>query len=65
MSSKSSKNVVVIPTDGQDPVEYLSDLHQSISEMKMMVFERRTLDIDERQTFALYFLTKLQGKIVK
>lgn len=57
--------MVVIPTDGQDPVEYLSDLHQSISEMKMMVFERRTLDIDERQTFALYFLTKLQGKIVK
>jgi hypothetical protein len=65
MSSKSSKSVVVIDTGGQDPSEYLTDLHQSISEVKMMIFERRVLDIDERQTFALYFLTKLQGKIVR
>lgn len=56
---------VTIDTQGQDPKEWLSELHQAICRMQMLVFERRDLDLGEDDVFALYVLSRLQSQIVK
>lgn len=63
MSSNSS-NVVTIPIGGQDPKEWLSDLHEAICQVQMLVFERRELDLREAECHALYVLARLQNQLV-
>lgn len=60
----SSQNVISIPIGNKEPREFLSDLHEAISRTKLMIFERRELDIGEPETYALYVLTDLQQRIV-
>jgi hypothetical protein len=60
-----SNNTVTLDTGTQDPKEWLSELHQAICQIQMLLFERRVLDIDEEQVFALYVLARLQSQIVK
>jgi hypothetical protein len=59
-----SQNTITIPIGNKEPHEFLCDLHKAISRTKMMVFERRELDIGEPETYALYVLTDLQQRIV-
>jgi hypothetical protein len=63
--SKGKNNVVTLSTDGQTAGEFLSDLHAAICQILMMIFERREVDLGEEAAYAVYFLLKLQSKIVK
>jgi hypothetical protein len=63
--SQNPFNTVTLQIGSQDPKEFLSELHQAITQVKLLIFERRQLDLGEDETFALYVLTKLQGQIVK
>jgi hypothetical protein len=58
-------NSITIHIGARPPGDYLRDLHSAISEVKLLLFERRELDIDEAGTYALYTLTDLQQRIVK
>ncbi len=60
-----SQNTIVIPIGNKDAGEYLADLHAAICQAKLMVFERRSLDIGESEVYALYMLTDLQQRIVQ
>lgn len=64
LEMSSSSNVVTIKIGKQDPKEWLSDLHEAICQVQMLVFERRELDLGEPETYALYVLARLQGQIV-
>ena len=59
-----SQNKVVIPIGQKEPGEFLADLHAAIYQAKLMIFERRELDLMEPETYALYVLTDLQQRIV-
>jgi len=60
----SQDNTVTIHIGGKDPGEWLSDIHAAICQVKMLVFERRELDLREPECHALYVLTDLQERIV-
>lgn len=60
-----SQNVITIDVGSHEPSDYLARLHESIGAAKMLIFERRTLDLDEPETHALLMLTDLQMRIVK
>lgn len=62
--AEMSQNTVTIPIGQKEPGEFLSDLHSAICQAKMMIFERRELDIGETESYALYVLTDLQQRIV-
>jgi hypothetical protein len=55
---------VTIPIGNRIPGEYLHDLHESIAVLKMLVFERRELSIEETECHALYILSDLQMRLV-
>ncbi|MEM0996208.1 MAG: hypothetical protein AAGN35_03975 [Bacteroidota bacterium] len=59
-----SNNTITIPIGQREPGQFLHDLHEAISEVKMLVFERRELDLGEPQNFALHTLTTFQQLIV-
>lgn len=60
-----SQNVITVNVGNHEPSDYLSRLHEALGVTKMLVFERRTLDLDEPETHALLMLTDLQMRIVK
>lgn len=60
-----SDNNVVIPIRGKEPEEYLYELHSAICHAKLLIFERRGLDLGEEESHAPYVLTDLQMKIVQ
>lgn len=45
--------------------EYKSKLHDAIAEVKKLVFERREIDLNDKQSEALFMLTDLQELLVK
>lgn len=61
----SNQNVVTLPIGSQEPQEYLSELHKAVGLALLMIFERRTLDLDQEETFALYTLVRQQSQIVR
>ena len=58
-------NSITIHIGARPPGDYLRDLHAAISEVKLLIFERRDLEIEEAGTFALYTLSDLQQRIVE
>ena len=56
---------IAFPIGSETPKEYATRLHQSISEVLMLVYERRDLDLCEVQTQALHTLTELQSKLME
>ncbi len=62
---EQSENVIVIPIGNREAGEYLAELHEAIAELKLLAFERRSLDLEEPQCYALYMLTELQKRIVQ
>lgn len=60
-----SSNTITIPIGLKAPGEFLTDLHHAITEAKLMIFERRVLDLDHAQTYALYILTDLQARLIQ
>jgi hypothetical protein len=62
----SPNNLTIsIPTRGKEPATYKRELHAAISQIKMLVFERRELSLAEEQTYALHVLTDLQEQLVE
>ena len=59
------ENRIVIPIGNKLPGEYLTDLFQAISELQLLLFERRELDLHESQCYALFMLTDFQNRLVK
>ncbi len=59
-----SNNTVVIPIGPKEPGEFLAELHAAICQAKMLIFERRDLNLGEEESYALYVLTDLQQRIV-
>lgn len=57
------KNVVTIPIDGQEPQAFLQNLNKSISEVFMLVLERRELDLGHDEAYALWNLAYLQSQL--
>lgn len=60
-----SENQIVIPVGNKLPGEYLCDLFSAISELKLLIFERRELDLRESQCYALHTSTDFQERLVK
>jgi hypothetical protein len=58
------KNTVTIDIGGNDPKEYLSELHAAICQVQMLIFERRDLELGEDETYALFVMARLQSQIV-
>ncbi len=59
-----SSNTVVIPIGQKEPGEFLADLHSAICQAKLMIFERRELELGEEESYALFVLTDLRQRIV-
>lgn len=59
-----SNNTITIPIGLKEPGDYLTDLHQAITEFYLLIFERRSLDLDEKQCYALHVMADLQARIV-
>lgn len=59
-----TQNKIVIPIGERLSGEYLADLHEAISEVNMLAFGRRELDLQEPQCFAFYMLADFQKRIV-
>ena len=66
-SPPSQGNIAFIhlPTRGVPPADYCRDLHRAITRMKLLVFERRSVDLEEDDTYALYMLTALQQDLAE
>lgn len=60
----TSNYSITIPIGRMLPGEFLADLHESLTEAMLLIFERRGLDLDQDQTHALYVLTDFQQRIV-
>jgi hypothetical protein len=66
MASTDRHNMVMIPiSGGKDAKEYLEDLNEALAEILLMLFERRELDLQEEQCYALFVVTDLQKRITK
>lgn len=61
--SSNHQNVVTIPIGKDDPQRFLLNLNKSISEVFMLVFERRELDLSDDESFALWNLAHLQSRL--
>ena len=59
----SSQNVITIPIDGQEPQAFLQNLNKSISEVFMLVFERRAIDLSQDEAYAMWNLAYLQSQL--
>jgi hypothetical protein len=58
-----SQATITIPTGGQDPNDFMLNLSKSVSEVFMLVFERRELDLSDDEAFALWNLANLQSQL--
>ena len=56
---------IKICTRGKTPNEFASDLALAISEVQMLLLERRVLDLDEAQAYSLFQLADLQNQLIK
>lgn len=59
-----SQNFLTIPIGQREPQEFILQIHEAITETKLLIFERRDVDLCEDQTFALYTLTLLQQLVL-
>ena len=57
------KNYLMIPLGEADHCEFCEALDMAIQELFLILFERRALDLQENQTYALYILTDFQVKL--
>ena len=55
---KGVVNVIALNIGAQDPTEFIQDFQESVLETLMLIFERRELDLQEDQLYALYVLAK-------
>ena len=60
----SSQNTITIPIGMKEPGQYLVDLHQALTEVQMLIYERRCLDLHADQCYALLMLVDLTQRIV-
>ena len=65
MPKTSQAISISISTNGADPADYRRDLHRAITRMKLLVFERRSVDLEEDDTYALFLLTGLQQSLAE
>gem|GEM_PF-4179917 len=61
MSSKNKS--ITINIGPRDSKQFAADLSNAITELKLLAFERRTLDLDQNQCYAMFVLTDLQDKL--
>ena len=54
-----SPNVITIDVGNHEPSDYLARMHEAQGTANMLIFERRTLDLDEPETQALLMLNDL------
>jgi hypothetical protein len=65
IQAKAQSPFIKVPTNGADPADYRRDLHRAITRMKLLVFERRSVDLEEDDTYALFLLTGLQQSLAE
>lgn len=63
--SQANTTFIHLPTRGVPPADYCRELHRAITRMKLLVFERRSVDLEEEDTYALYMLTALQQDLAE
>ena len=51
--------ILAIRTNTDDPESYREQLRDAVLEVLQLVFERHSLDLDARETYALFLLTDL------
>lgn len=49
---------VVLPFGSMEPDEYVAAFRSAVLEVMLLIFERREIDLDEEQLFALSLLTR-------
>lgn len=52
-TEQPAQRFIPIPTHGYEVKEWASTLHYAISEILLLAFEHRDLDLEEQQTYAL------------
>jgi len=60
-----SQNNFSIPIGKLEPDSYGKSLHAAISQLKLLVFERRELSLSDDQSYALHVLSDLQQRIME
>ena len=65
MPQSYDKTTIKVNTRGKTKREFAKDIATAICEVQMLVYENRTVDLDEPQTYSMLLLSDLLGQMIQ